>query len=182
MLMSRSGFLRGLVASTALPLTARATPADIDGAFQPDADIQGSRPWTGTPGTGAAPLRFAVIGDNTGLARPGVFDQAMQQISWLKPDFVLSVGDLIEGYVDDKALIAQQWEAIERSIARAGLPFIYTPGNHDMNNEETHAAWVQRRGPGYYAFRFKGALFLILNTEDPVTPMAPKSAKQMYEM
>ena len=184
MLVSRAGFLRGLIATTALPLTARAAPTHIDhtGAFSPDGQIDGAKPWTGMPGTGAAPLRFAVIGDNTGLARPGVFDQAMQQISWLKPDFVLSVGDLIEGYVEDKALIAQQWEAIERSIARAGLPFIYTPGNHDMNNEETHAAWVQRRGPGHYAFRYKGALFLILNTEDPVTPMEPKLAKQMYSM
>jgi hypothetical protein len=185
MLISRARFLRGLVATTAaLPLTARATPAEIDslGAFQVDSRIDGAKPWTGVPGTGAAPLRFAVIGDNTGLARPGVFDQAMTQISWLKPDFVLSVGDLIEGYTDDKALIAQQWEAVERSIAKVGVPFIYTPGNHDMDNEETHAAWVERRGPGYYAFRYKGALFLILNTEDPVTPMEAKLAKQMYSM
>jgi 3',5'-cyclic AMP phosphodiesterase CpdA len=182
MLISRSGFLRGLVASTALPLTASAAPTDIEGAFRPDEDIQGPRPWTGTPGTGAAPLRFAVIGDNTGLARPGVFDQAMTQLSWLKPDFILSVGDLIEGYVDDKEKIVAQWDAVERSVAKAGVPFVYTVGNHDLNNAETQAAWAQRRGPGYYAFRYKGALFLILNTEDPLTPMGDKEAKQMYSI
>jgi predicted phosphodiesterase len=184
MLISRGGFMRGLIASTALPLAARAAPGHLDGngAFSPDDQIDGAKPWTGTPHTGAAPLRFAVIGDNTGLARPGVFDQALQQISWLQPDFVLSVGDLIEGYTDDKTMIAQQWEAVERSIDRAGLPFIYTPGNHDTNNAETLTAWTQRRGPGYYAFRYKGALFLILNTEDPVTPMEPRLAKQMYSM
>src|SRR5476649_614826 len=85
MLISRAGFMRGLIASTALPLTARAAPGHIDdtGAFSPDNHIDGAKPWTGMPHTGAAALRFAVIGDNTGLARPGVFDQAMQQISWL---------------------------------------------------------------------------------------------------
>ena len=182
MLLSRSGFLRGLVASTALPLTARATPADIDGAFRPDGTIDGAKPWTGTPGTGAAPLRFAVIGDNTGLARPGVFDRAMTQIGWLKPDFILSVGDLIEGYIDDAEKVAAQWDAVERSVAKAGVPFVYTVGNHDLNNAVTQAAWAKRRGPGYYAFRYKGALFLILNTEDPLTPMGEKEARQMYEM
>lgn len=185
MILSRSNFLRGLVAgAAALPLTARAAPHEIEalGAFQADGVTDGAKPWTSAPLAGASPLRFAVIGDNTGLARPGVFDQAMRQISWLQPDFILSVGDLIEGYTDDKAMIAAQWDAVERSVAKSGVPFIYTPGNHDMDNAETHEIWVQRRGPGYYAFRYKGALFLILNTEDPPTPMDPKMAKQMYSM
>lgn len=185
MLISRAGFLRGLAAATAtLPLTARATPAEIDslGAFQLDGRIDGAKPWTAIPGTGAAPLRFAVIGDNTGVARPGVFDQAMVQISWLKPDFILSVGDLIEGYTQDRARIARQWAAIDRSIAKAGVPFIHTPGNHDIDNEETYAAWIERHGTGYYAFRYKGALFLILNTEDPVQPLPLKVTKQINDM
>ena len=38
-----------------------------------------------------------------------VFDQAMTQVSWLRPDFALSVGDVIEGYSDDRALIEKQW-------------------------------------------------------------------------
>ncbi len=182
MIISRASFLKGLVASTAaLPLAARATPADL-GGFQADGPPAGAKPWTAMPGTGAAPLRFAVIGDNTGLARPGVFDQAMVQLSWLRPDFILSVGDLIEGYTEDKALIARQWDAVERSIVKAGVPFIYTPGNHDMDNAETYEAWVQRRGPSYYAFRYKSALFVILNTEDPPTPMAPKLAQGLYSM
>ncbi len=184
MLVSRAGFLRGLIASAALPLTARATPAAIDslGAFTADGQIDGAKPWTAMPETGPAALRFAVIGDNTGVARPGVFDQAMVQIGWLKPDFILSVGDLIEGYTDDRARIARQWAAIDRSIAKAGVPFVHTPGNHDMDNEETYTAWMERHGTGYYAFSFKGALFLILNTEDPVQPLPLKVTKQINDM
>ena len=184
MLVSRAGFLRGLIATTALPLTARAAPAEVDslGKFTADGQIDGAKPWTAMPQTGPAPLRFAVIGDNTGVARPGVFDQAMVQIGWLKPDFILSVGDLIEGYTDDTARIARQWAAIDRSIGKAGVPFIHTPGNHDIDNEETYAAWIARRGTGYYAFRYKGALFLILNTEDPVQPLPAKITKQINDM
>jgi UDP-2,3-diacylglucosamine pyrophosphatase LpxH len=181
MIISRAGFIRGLAASAALPVTALASTGDA-GGFSPDAAAAGANPWTAPPKAGGGPLRFAVIGDNTGIARPGVFDRAMQQISWLQPDFILSVGDLIEGYTDDKAEIARQWDAVERSVAKAGLPFIYTPGNHDVDNEETHAAWRDRRGPGYYAFTYKGALFLVLNTEDPPTAMTKKMADQFYSM
>jgi 3',5'-cyclic AMP phosphodiesterase CpdA len=184
MMITRANFLRGLVATTTLPLTARAAPHEVEalGRFQAEGAEGSAVPFSGKPGTGAAPLRFAVIGDNTGIARPGVFDAAMTQIGWLKPDFILSVGDLIEGYSDDKAAIGKQWETVERSIAKAGVPFILTPGNHDLDNETTWALWRERRGPGYYAFTYKGALFMILNTEDPPTPMSEKMAAQFYSM
>src|ERR1700761_3558569 len=112
MMITRANFLRGLVATTALPLAAHAAPHEV-AAFQAEGAGDGAMPWSAKPVGGAAPLRFAVIGDNTGIARPGVFDAAMTQIGWLRPDFILSVGDLIEGYNDDKATIARQWDAVE---------------------------------------------------------------------
>jgi len=181
MIVTRSRFIRGLAASALIPASALAGSGS-GGSFRPDLDAGGAVPWNGVPRAGSGPLRFAVIGDNTGIARPGVFDQAMRQIGWLQPDFVLSVGDLIEGYIDDKAKLAAQWEAVERSVAKAGVPFIYTPGNHDLDNETTHALWNERRGAQYYAFTYKGALFLILNTEDPPTPLPDKFVGQFYSM
>lgn len=186
--ISRAGLLRGAVASLAIPslaapALARASTGKLDPwAFRPDAIDAGAKPWTASPRPGGGPLRFAVIGDNTGIAKPGVFDQAMEQISWLQPDFVLSVGDLIEGYTEDRTEIARQWDAIERSIAKIGCPFVFTPGNHDVDNAETLDAWRERRGPGHYAFTYKGALFLILNTEDTPTPMAPATAAHFYSL
>jgi len=185
MIVSRAGFIKGLIATAALPATgalAATAKQGGEGLFLPDAAPEGVKPWAGAPKAGAGPLRFVVIGDNTGLARPGVFDQAMSQISWLQPDLVVSVGDLIEGYTEDKALIAGQWEAVEKSAAKLGCPFVSIPGNHDTNTPETVAAWSARRGAGYYAFTFKGALFLMLNTEDPALPMPAKMAAQFYEM
>ena len=41
-------------------------------------------------------FQFAVISDNTGGAYPGVFDAAMTKLNLMQPEFVMSVGDLIE--------------------------------------------------------------------------------------
>ncbi|HEX4181898.1 MAG TPA: metallophosphoesterase [Caulobacteraceae bacterium] len=189
MIISRAGLLRAAAASLALPtlaspLVARATTGDsrLGQAFRSNLSGAGPKPWTAIPPDNGGPLRFAVIGDNTGVAKPGVFDQAMRQIGWLEPDFILSVGDLIEGYSEDRSQIAQQWAVIDASIARSGRPFLFTPGNHDIDNAETLDAWRERRGDGHYAFTYKGALFLVLNTEDTPTPMPADTAKHFYSL
>ncbi|MDR3513889.1 MAG: metallophosphoesterase [Caulobacteraceae bacterium] len=183
MSISRAGLLRGALASTALlPAAGLAATTREAAAFRPDMASGDIHPWTAVPRLGGGPLRFAVIGDHTGVGRPGVFDQAMVQLSWLQPDFVLSVGDLIEGYTEDRAEIARQWTAVERSVAKLNCPFVYTLGNHDVDNAETLDAWRERRGAAYYSFTYKGALFVVLNTEDPPTPMTPKVAAQFYSL
>ena len=149
MIVSRAGLLRGLAtAGLALPFAASATVAQPGDRFKADLPRAGVKPWTTPPVLGSSPLRFAVIGDHTGLARPGVFEQGLRQVSWLQPDFILSVGDLIEGYTDDRVEIARQWAAVDKAIAATGLPFIHTPGNHDIDNAATLDAWRERRGPG----------------------------------
>jgi UDP-2,3-diacylglucosamine pyrophosphatase LpxH len=188
MLISRAKLIRGALAggtlaggtlaAAALPGFAYAAQSD---AFRSDAVAGGPHPWTAPPPGGAGPLRFVVIGDNTGVAKPGVFDAAMRQISWLQPDFVLSVGDLIEGYTEDRAEIARQWDAIDASIAKCACPFLFTVGNHDVDNAETLDASRARRGPGHYSFTYKGALFIVLNTEATPTPMPAKAAGEFYE-
>jgi hypothetical protein len=89
MLISRSRLIRGALAGAAIPGVAWAAGPPPPGGV---AAATGAA-WTGTPPPGPLPLRFVVTGDNTGVARPGVFDQAMRQVGWLAPDFVLSVGD-----------------------------------------------------------------------------------------
>lgn len=182
--VTRAGFLKGLLAAAALPAVAEtATGKAVDKeAFRADTLSNGPHPWTAAPAATPGPLRFVVIGDNTGLARPGVFEQAMRQVRWLEPDFVLSVGDLIEGYIDDKAEIDRQWDAIEQAVSRAGCPFLFVPGNHDMNSPASVEAWRQRRGSAYYTFTYKRALFLVLSTEDPPVPMPDKMVDQFYQM
>ena len=79
-------------------------------------------------------FRFAVVSDRTGGHRPKIFSQAMQQINLLQPEFVMSVGDLIEGYSDKSDKVEQEWTEFQSYVKRLQMPFFYVPGNHDITN------------------------------------------------
>lgn len=135
-------------------------------------------PWTHlTPTAAGDDFRFVVVTDRTGEHRDGVFEGAMAKINLLRPEFVVSVGDLIEGYTEDLATLDHEWDEFEGFVARLGMPFFYAAGNHDMSNAVMAEAWQRRFGPSYYHFTYKGVLFLVLNSElfgmvhDPKTPV-----------
>ena len=43
-------------------------------------------------------FQFAIIADNAGSGRRGVFPAAVEMVNLLQPEFVVNAGDLIEGY------------------------------------------------------------------------------------
>ena len=112
-------------------------------------------------------FQFVIVGDRTGGRRPDVFRHAMKQINWLQPEFVLSVGDLIEGYRNDESELAREWDEVDAMVETLQMPFYYTVGNHDIGNEVMRNVWHERYGPDYYHFRYRDVLFVSLNTEDP---------------
>lgn len=157
--MRRLGLVLGL-AALALPMA---------GAHGTDAQPSIAR--TQKPfGGGAHEFRFVVIGDRTGQHRPGVFEDAMAKVEALRPDFVINIGDLIEGNSEDRARIEGEWDEIEGAVSGLGVPFFYVPGNHDLTNQVQREIWRKRLGADYYSFTYKDALFLVLNTEDPPQP------------
>lgn len=115
-------------------------------------------------------FQFVVVTDRTGGARPGVFESAMDKTNLLRPEFVMSVGDLIEGYTEDRALIDRQWDEFQSFVERLDMRFYYVPGNHDMATAALAQAWRDRFGPAYYSFVHRGVLFLCLNTENGQKP------------
>jgi hypothetical protein len=127
---------------------------------------RGPAPWTSLALRDAPEdFRFVLVADRTGGHREGVFERSLEQIERLAPAFVLSVGDLIEGYSRDRAELAAMWDELEGLVARLEAPFFYAPGNHDYSNETMARVWRERFGPSYYHFRYKGVLFLVLNSE-----------------
>ncbi len=173
--------LTGVAATVFAGLMIMTAPATAQtNVFSSTVPPNGPTPWTTTPQAAPNTLRFAVIGDNTGLARPGVFNAAMRQISWMKPELVMSVGDLVEGYTEDKNEIATEWAGIETSVARLGAPFFYVPGNHDLGNNAALDYWRATRGDPYYAFVYKDALFLVLDTEDPPLPLPDQAGFRAF--
>jgi len=142
-------------------------------------DLPGAKPWTGERfQNDPDDFQFAVIGDRTGGADPrGIFARAMDQIDLLQPEFVVNVGDLIEGYAKDAAKANAQWNEAEEVIGRLNMRFFYTPGNHDLGNDTMVRAWHERHGPTYYSFVYRNVLFLVLNSEDPSNP-APEDMEE----
>jgi len=118
------------------------------------------------------PFHFAVISDRTGGHRAGIFSRAVQQINLLRPAFVVSVGDLIEGSTDPE-VNRQQWKELDGYLAKLTVPFFYAPGNHDHNNAAKQEVWKERYGRSYYHFRYRNTLFVILDCYDNREKNAP---------
>jgi hypothetical protein len=150
----------------------------FDRAALPDAKPWTSENFQNNPDN----FQFAVIGDRTGGAdHRGVFDRAMDQLNLLQPEFVINVGDLIEGYTQDRAKLTAEWDEVEGMIEKLEMPFIYTVGNHDLNNDTMKRVWLERRGADYYHFVYREVLFLVLNSEDPPNA-APEGIEESIEL
>ncbi len=126
-----------------------------------------AHPWTGLNFYNKPEnFRFAIVSDLTGGYRPDVFEDAVEKLNLLKPEFVISIGDFIEGYTEDGTELNRQWNEFDNLVDKLQMPFFYIPGNHDISNEVMARKWRQRLGRTYYHFTYRDVLFLCLNTED----------------
>lgn len=136
------------------------------GAF-PDAKPWTSEKFNDDPGD----FQFLIVGDRTGGANvEGTFRLAIDQINLLQPEFVINVGDLIEGYSDEKAELNAEWDGVDKMLGRFDMPFFRVPGNHDIANTTAQQVWRERYGKTYYSFVYDNALFVVLDSEDPPRP------------
>ena len=98
-------------------------------------DRESRNPWTNLSlNNDPATFHFVIMSDRTGGHRPRIFSQAIEQVNLLQPAFVLSVGDLIEGYTKDASRLAEEWKEFQGFTHRLQMPFFYVPGNHDLTN------------------------------------------------
>jgi Icc protein len=111
----------------------------------------------------AASFHFAILGDRTGEAQPGVFEQIAAQTAADKPAFILTTGDTIQGGSD--ATAAQEWqqaEALLKPLRALGLYLV--PGNHDIWSPASERLFLQHEKRGlHYSFDHDSAHFTILD-------------------
>jgi len=111
----------------------------------------------------AAGIDFAILGDRTGNAVPGVYEQVSKEIAGHHPDLVINVGDTIEG-LDDTTAVAQ-WNQIRLVWKDFGdIPFYLVPGNHDIWSPTSEQIWRAQTGhPPQYSFDFRGIHVTVLD-------------------
>lgn len=125
-------------------------------------------------------FQFVVVSDRTGGARPGIFEDGVRKINLLQPEFVMSIGDLIEGgRTTNRQELAVQWQEFQALVKPLQMPFFFVPGNHDIGNQVMAEEWTKRFGRQYYHFVYRNVLFLCLNTEDP-PPTRMSAAQRDY--
>ncbi len=159
--------LAGILLQSACSPTESESSADV---FQYDqAALTGAKPWTAAEfQNDPQEFQFVVIGDRTGGANvQETFKLAVGQLNLLQPEFVINVGDIIEGYSDDKAELNAEWDEVDAMLGELKMPFFRTVGNHDIANDTAKEVWLERHGATRYAFVYKDTLFVVLDSEDP---------------
>ncbi len=109
-------------------------------------------------------FRFAVIGDRTGGYVGEVFEDIIDEVRLFDPDFVICVGDLIEGYTDDTLLLHAQWDTILENVSTLPCTFYFVAGNHDIQNERDRSIYAKRTEYNrYYSFDHESSHFVVLD-------------------
>ena len=131
-------------------------------------DIAGqATPWTHSNfDNQEVKFTFALFSDLTGGEREGIFEVAVEQLNLLRPELIVSVGDLIEGGTPDREQLAREWDSFDQRAEQARAPIFRVGGNHDLTHPEMWKVWDERYGKRYYHFIYKDVLFLVLDTED----------------
>ena len=138
------------------------------------------KPWTHLDfgDRGGEDFCFAIMSDRSGRPRPGVFENTILTMNKLRPEFVMSVGDFIEGIsVEDQSrnFLMRQWKKIIPAIRKCIPPFFYVVGNHDVScylkqfpkaHDTQEKRWKDLFGVDHYYFVYKNVLFLCLNSND----------------
>jgi len=129
--------------------------------------FDGPAPWTNLEfKNNPRAFQFAIVSDRTGGHRQGVFENAMGKLNLLQPEFIMSVGDLIEGYTEDEEILNNEWNEFTGFVEKLEMPFFYLPGNHDITNPVMARVWKERFGKTNYHFLYNNVLFLCLNSMD----------------
>ena len=122
---------------------------------------------------------FVIFGDRTGGPDTGVsvLADAVRDTNLLEPDFVMTVGDMIDGY-NESAQWMEEMHEFRAIMDRLLCPWFPVAGNHDIywRNQgsgeqrppnEHEDRYELHFGPLWYAFRHKNNHFIVLYTDEP---------------
>lgn len=115
---------------------------------------------------------FVVWGHARGNADgklPRHFDEVLDRIADLDPDFLVTTGDMIWGALEAAPeevtrTVRQDFARLDAGLERLGIPTFRVPGNHDVHSLATRDVFRERYQEPPYAFTHNGSRFILLDS------------------
>ncbi len=109
-------------------------------------------------------FRYSILGDRTGGHQEQIYGRVWREVDLLHPDFVINVGDTIEGNRNHQTMTVE-WQGLRNVWERyKHFPLYFTPGNHDIWSNESEALYRQETGRNtQYSFNYQDAHFTVLD-------------------
>ncbi len=113
--------------------------------------------------SGPDTFHFVILGDRTGEAQDHYYEQIWAEAAKTNPEFVLTMGDTIQGLND--ATADAEWREAEKILAPyKRFPLYLVPGNHDIWSAASEQLFRKYAGhPPHYSFDYGSAHFTILD-------------------
>jgi predicted phosphodiesterase len=108
---------------------------------------------------------FVILSDRTGSNVDGIHEQIILKSLSEDVELYVSVGDHIEGYGSDNDFTNAEWDEYLSIVKPIKTDLYFTPGNHDIWDDESEAIWRDRIGrEPNYSFDYEGVHFVIFDT------------------
>jgi len=143
---------------------------------------------TVTPPPEKNAFRVAIIGDRTGGNSEGlkILERAIYEINQLDPDFVIHIGDKVQGYTWDQDEWIREADEFKSYMSKLTMPWYSAEGNHDVTNpfrdpkDRTYEELTKKYfGPLYYSFDYKNSHFIIMYTDEAMKSVPVISDNQL---
>jgi len=130
----------------------------------------------------------AIIGDRTGGKPEGLvfLERAIYEINQLNPDFVIHIGDMVQGYTRDQKQWLKEYEEFMSYMDKLNAHWYPTAGNHDVftairdPEDRTYEELYKRYfGPLYYSFDYKNSHFVVMYTDEAMVSEPVISGEQI---
>lgn len=122
-------------------------------------------------------FNFLVFSDRTGsddAEATKIWGKAVQQANRMQPDFVMTVGDLIQGYGGRESWL-EQTAAFLAETNKLTIPWYPVAGNHDVYwyrdtegrpNDHHESDYESHFGPLWYVFEYDNCWFIVLYSDE----------------
>lgn len=127
--------------------------------------------------------RIVILPDRTTGNDAGLsyVDEAVEDINRLRPDAVIAIGDMVQGYTRNPAEWNRQADDHLARVQRLEVPFLPLIGNHDVisgtrtGGDRTYERMYRERyGPRWYRADFEHLVALVLDSDEPCDGRSPK--------